>query len=174
MADGVWLWGLVLLLMLFMSLGLIVLAAYMYLHRRRYGESEFRMKAVPGVVGGQLAGVVFVPRRVEPPNGFRAILRCKKNKDYRFLWQDERVIDGPLAKLDGGTAVPLVFQIPSSCEPTSIENRVCWQLTVAAKVPGVNYRVMFEVPIFKTVFDRHNNANQVVALNPADEESYNR
>ena len=68
------------------------------LRAAKYGHSTFEMAAVPGVVGGSLAGIVRVPRRVKADDGFELTLswlKTEKSGDSsttRVVWQDDRSI----------------------------------------------------------------------------------
>src|SRR5262245_60813881 len=55
------------------------------------------------------------------------------------------------------TAVPVLLAIPLEVAETSRPNAtkpIKWRLTVSAKVPGIDYKSAFEVPVFKTAESR--------------------
>jgi hypothetical protein len=140
---------------------MIVLFAYQLIRRRKYGESVLQLASIPGVVGGQLAGVVRIPQTIHADGGCRLKLSCtefksdRNNKDQDILlWQDERLIAEPLRDIAAGTtSIPVLFAIPfeakDSSRPTS-KRDIRWTLDVDAKTSGVNYRSRFDVPVFKT------------------------
>jgi hypothetical protein len=157
---------LALLLLVFPAIGLtLALCAIVSLLRlRKYGKSVFEIASVPGVIGGQLAGVIRVSKKVEPEDGFRLTLNCVQRvtttsgKDSstseHILWQDEDTIARELPQSDPGqSAIPVLFQIPYECRPsdeTDLNNQTIWRLEASAKTPGLDYKSRFEVPVFKT------------------------
>lgn len=156
--------ALFILLFPLVGLGLLLWALYEIAKWMKYGESSFEMATVPGVVGGYLAGTVQVDRWLEPPEGFRLRLVCihrrvtgsGKNRSTRedVLWEDSQVLSHALDDPDRArTVLPVHFQIPFDCEPSTPEKsdtRTLWRLEVTAAVPGVDYKAEFEVPVFKT------------------------
>jgi hypothetical protein len=155
------------LFLLFPAIGVAMLAGVVYLWRRvvKYGRSVLHLAETPGVAGGKLAGVVRIPRRIEPPDGFLVRLKSiRKESDgegtsERLLWQDEQRIARPLATENPEeTAVPFAFAIPYDAPPTTPPTErgdpVLWRLEVSADVPGVDYKATFEVPVFQTAASR--------------------
>lgn len=150
------------------GLGLLLWAVYLLLRWHKYGDSVFQMAAVPGVIGGTLAGVIRTAARVRPDSGFRLTLNCVRryttgSGDNRsthedILWQDERTLAHALSETDPSTmAIPVLFGIPYDARPSDPENgsdRIVWRLQVAADVPGIDYHAEFEVPVFKTAESR--------------------
>jgi len=146
------------------GLGLLVWALRCLLRWLKYGESTFELASVPGVIGGQLAGVVHTNRHLEAEDGFRLTLSCVKrvtsgsgknrSTRERVLWQDAKVMSRELAQFDlTRSAIPVQFAIPYDSKPSSGEgtgNEIVWRLDVAAAVPGIDYTSSFEVPVFTT------------------------
>lgn len=174
-----------LLVLIFPAVGAILLLCLVVktLRWRKYGRSVFEMASVPGVIGGQLAGVVRVSKKVEPDDGFRLTLHCIQtiaagdSSSEKSVWQDEQVIGRELSQSNPeNSAIPVLFQIPYECLPTDLEgeNRpTYWRLTVSAKTPGLDYSATFDVPVFKTpdsnpnfVVDRSLIAGYAAADNP--------
>lgn len=160
--EGHWTW----LILSFPAVGLILLlaAAVSVVRCRKYGRSVFEMAAMPGVIGGQLAGVVRVSRKVRPEDGFRLTLNCVRRTTTHsgdsdrtsetVLWQDEQILALELMQNDPEqTAIPVLFQIPYECHATDeadANSQTFWRLEIAAKTPGLDYAATFEVPVFKT------------------------
>ena len=131
---------------------------------RRFGKSIFHMDEVPGVIGGKLSGIVEVPVKIRGYEGFRIRLTCSNRISTHagrrgsivedVLWEDERVMRQELE--DGTintTSIPVAFAIPYIARDTDesvFDNTTCWRLAVTAVVPGVDYEVSFEVPVFRT------------------------
>ncbi|MGD0897698.1 MAG: DUF3592 domain-containing protein [Thermoguttaceae bacterium] len=135
-------------------------AAVMRWHK--YGRSVFQMASVPGVVGGQLAGVIRIPVKIEPEHAFRVRLNCidceSRRHSHGFLriivWQDEEVVTYDLLQGDAGhSAIPVLFRIPYECRQTDDgdpHSLIFWNLEVSARAAGLDYRAEFTVPVFKT------------------------
>lgn len=144
--------------------GLIVALIRSVIRWVRFGTSLFRMAAVPGVIGGRVAGVVSVPRTVQPPGGFIVTLTCSetvttgsgknRNTTERTLWQDQHVMKAEPMRTDPMLqALPVLFAPPydlPSATPDAAQGRITWRLEVKADIPGVDYLVSFDIPVFKT------------------------
>lgn len=140
---------------------LLVQAVRATLRFRRYGVSRLDLSTVPGVIGKSLEGVLRVPARLRPPDGFRAVLTCTRMRTSgdsstpTILWQEERSIPGEA----GGTAaapetrIPIAFDLPPDARPydtRNLQEKVVWGLRVSARMPGVDYDAKFDVPVFRT------------------------
>jgi hypothetical protein len=131
--------------------GLIGFALHPLLRWRTYGISRFRMKSVPGQIGGTLEGAIYVERGIRPMRRVTLKLVCMalgygEGSSDRLLWGDEFE-----AETGGDGAVPVTFLLPPECRPTDqsiLNNRIFWHL--CAESPGglANYKARFEVPIF--------------------------
>ncbi|HEY2883388.1 MAG TPA: hypothetical protein VGJ15_13160, partial [Pirellulales bacterium] len=130
-------------------------------------HSVFQLAGNTGVVGGPLAGVVRIPHEVEPAEGFVERLVCQET--YRsqgknqpnpvVLHRDERVVTQTLHGMEGETAVPVLFAIPFSSRSSSTENvspRIEWRLEITARLPGIDYKAAFNVPVFQTAESKEN------------------
>jgi hypothetical protein len=154
---------------------------------RKFGQSVFQMASVPGVIGGQLAGVVRTSAKVLPEDGFHIALNCinrvttgsgkSRSTSEHILWQDDRIVGRDLLQNDPDhTAIPVLFAIPYECRSTDetlSDNQTVWRLVAKAKVPGVDFSAAFDVPVFKTaesnanfVADSSVMAEYVLAPNP--------
>ncbi|MCA9239184.1 MAG: hypothetical protein KDA37_03250, partial [Planctomycetales bacterium] len=127
----------------------------------RFGTSKLELAETPGVVGGRLTGVVRIPARVAPAEGFQATLACQRtSRDsegdatlVKNLWEGERrIVETLRGDSRGRTAVPIAFTIPSTAPPTdaTADLPVRWRLRVTAKLPGPDYRAEFDAPVFLT------------------------
>jgi hypothetical protein len=158
-AESPWRW----VTLSFPAVGALLLIALLYqiVRRRKYGESVLQLAATPGVVGGQLAGMVQIPRQIHADGGFRLKLSCmervlkRDNESHEeAIWQDEQIVAEPIVDPAlGTTALPFMFAIPFEAQETSLSGTkrcIAWLLHVTANVPGVNYNARFEVPVFKT------------------------
>ena len=146
-----------------MGIFLVLWAIVAFLGWLKCGRSVFEVASVPGVIGGQLAGVVRCSRKVQAPDGFRVKLSCihrenTRNSDtisQKILWENEQILARDLLEETfDQTAIPILFQIPYHCRSTKGErwsgDAVFWRLEVTAKNLGLNYHVQFTVPVFRT------------------------
>ena len=152
------------LIFAFPLIGLFMLGGFIYEATRifRFGKSTLRLATKPGVVGGELSGVVVVPENLRPKGAYQVVLTCVEQQTRQrgsetetssvALWEDTRWIEQTLSDKGGQHGVPIRFIIPSSAKPTDSENDdpVTWKLTVEAKVFGPDYKAEFEVPVFVT------------------------
>jgi hypothetical protein len=149
-------WGAKLIVALFplIGAGLAFFALKYWLQYWRWGASEFEMAAIPGVLGGPLAGVIHAPGGIEPSQGFVLRLACvrkvKNGKHTRdvTLWEQEKVIQRRLDAGDGRTLIPVQFIIPYDLPPS--EGSVAWKLSATAEVNGADYHAEFQPPVFRT------------------------
>ncbi len=144
---------------------LVVRLVHQFLRARKFGQSTLQLAATPGVIGGQLAGVVRIPQHVYAQDGFHLKLSCVERMTGRdnkaneaLLWQEEQLITEPI--LDGlaeSTAIPVLFAIPYGAQESSRPDsarEISWKLELSAKMPGVDYKSRFDVPVFKTTDSR--------------------
>ena len=143
--------------------GVVFLAGAIHtaIFRHKFGKSLFKMKSVPGVVGGNLTGNIDVGARLDAKTDFKIELRCLKLQPRRsgsdagtnanILW--ESATDAHADNLNGNNStIPVKFEIPAGCaesEAPMLADRIMWQLEARASVPGVDYVATFEVPVFK-------------------------
>ncbi len=137
--------------------GLAASAGYLWLRWLRWGRSEFEMAAVPGVLGGPLAGLIHVPTRVAVRDGFLVRLACVRTIDHPrggesspreiTLWDHEYDIVRDLAAGDR-TVIPVEFVIPFDLPPSGDD--VKWKLSAQAETRGVDFYAEFETPVFQT------------------------
>ncbi|MEQ8836201.1 MAG: hypothetical protein RID07_05295, partial [Lacipirellulaceae bacterium] len=135
-------------------------AIYVTWQRIRWGRSIFEMASVPGVVGGQLAGVIHVPGQLRPDDGIllsltRYVQRTRQTSEGEETyedpqWQRDKLITRTMPGTQGGTAIPVAFHIPFEQHPTDEEEGQHWKLEAESHTPGVNYKAEFEVPVFRT------------------------
>jgi len=155
--DGDIEWYILLLIGAFPVIGVALAgwACYLWLQHWKWGVSEFEMAAVPGVLGGPLAGVIHVPRVIETQDGIVVRLACVRSesdgdsKKVTTIWEEERTIVRKLSTANGATMIPVQFMIPYDL-PDSEAKDVTWKLSAAAKTTGIDYWSEFDVPVFKT------------------------
>ncbi len=155
---------LALLALLFPAVGVVfaVWAVRETVRRVLFGGAALELVTVPGVIGGKLAGVIRVPRKVEAADGFHLTLKCartvsKETSDGRsteeiVLWEDVQTIAVDAERDPTRTAVPVLFAVPHD-QPQSnpdAADPVAWRLELSADNPGIDLAVRFEVPVFRT------------------------
>jgi hypothetical protein len=160
--DTAWVWT----TLAFPAVGGLLIVAFLHqwIRRQKFGESVLELASTPGVVGGQLAGVVRIAKITPPATGFGLKLSCveriRHGDDTRedVLWQDERIITEPMRDRGGeGAAVPVLFAIPFANQETSrprSQRDIEYRLELSARMTGVDYKSCFDVPVFKTADSR--------------------
>ncbi len=145
------------------GLGLAAWAVRAALRVRRFGVSRLVLDAVPVPVGRTLSGTVRTRFEAPPEGGFAFTLSALRttrggpdnDTSTRVLWQEEAHAEGRLVSEEGGVRVvaPVAIRIPSdapSTDHSTADDEVAWRLEVTADAPGVDYRAVFEVPVYRT------------------------
>ncbi len=165
------------------GLGLLGWLAYMILRWRKYGKVVFEMSEVPGVLGGVLGGVVMIPTKVAPREGFRVSLKNlhiyttgsgkNRRRTESVLWESTQLLrQEAMADDPTRTALPIYFEIPYDTNATSghrtfsvevtgpgmrSRGTYSWKLEVKAETEGIDFRASFAVPVYRT---EHSDVNQ--------------
>lgn len=157
--------GLLALLFPIVGVTLVIRSVRATIRYRKYGVSRLELSTRPAVIGHSLAGTIRAPVSIQPAEGFLATLQCVRRLTTRsgkdsstsetVLWQDERRARGQPSRDASGraTMIPVSIPLPPDASPTdqrNSRNEVVWRLTLSASVPGVDYRSIFEVPVFRT------------------------
>jgi hypothetical protein len=149
------------LFLLFPMIGALLAwwAAYVVIRRIKWGVSEFELVSIPGVLGGPLAGMVHVPRRVAAENGYTIRLACvqtirersggKSSTREVTRWSHAKTISRDLRGVGNRTTIPVQFIVPYDL-PASDRDDITWKLTAEAATEGVDYHAEFDVPVFET------------------------
>ncbi|HEY7088209.1 MAG TPA: hypothetical protein VH518_08985 [Tepidisphaeraceae bacterium] len=139
------------------SAGLLGLAIYFTLLRRKYGAVRLELSTFPGAIGGSLAGTIVTGRPLQLMNNLHLTLSCwehavgaARGTSNTLLWQGEQALSPRLPGDPSGARIPVFFTIPSHCSPSGHErNRIRWRLTANSPMPGVDFHASFIVPVFK-------------------------
>ncbi|RKX34829.1 MAG: hypothetical protein DRP71_05835 [Verrucomicrobia bacterium] len=144
------------------GIGLLVAAVRATMQWRRFGNSELRLKTLPGRIGGVFHAQLAVPGMASSIRQFNLRLTCVrrttsgsgKNRSTReeLLWEDERVAPRQVLSFEStGTCVPVYFRVPAD-QPESMTGNpaIVWRLEATALLPGVDFEEKFEVPVFNT------------------------
>lgn len=129
-----------------------------------FGKTYFEMTPVPGVIGGELKGLIQARFPHSPDRGVQLRLSCVhrlrtssgngQSASERILWRGEQNLSSAqLYPGPAGTSIPVSFRIPLEPPATNTQNSrdaIVWKLEALADVPGVDYHDIFEVPVFRT------------------------
>jgi len=148
---------------LFPTVGLLLVAqsTVAYLRARKFKDVRLRFASVPCPLGGKLEG------RVEAefvfPSGATVDLKLDCIRSYvsgsgdsrsrgeQILWQEPQTVS---ATTDGRTSyVPVAFTVPYDAKETDArdpDDAILWRLTAESKLRGLDFRTIFEAPVFKT------------------------
>jgi hypothetical protein len=143
---------------------LLVRAIRMTLAYAEFGKTCFEMTPVPGVIGGELKGMIHTRLPHAPEHGIQLRLTCvnrvtsgsgdNQNTWEHILWRGEvNVAPGQFYPGPAGASIPVNFRVPwdaKSTDSTDSRNAILWKLEASADVPGVNYHDSFDVPVFRT------------------------
>lgn len=175
--PGLW----VILGFLLVGLGIVSLAIYLTLRRRKYGRARFLPATLPGVIGGDFAGIIEVPARVTALGDLVITLRCihrtivgsgkHRRVNEAALWSRELRL--PPEKQNSSarlTEIPVHFAIPAGRRPTSLtpsHDQIIWRLSAEAETPGVDFKTDFHVPVFSLSTARTDSSATSAAPSPA-------
>ncbi|MDT8437579.1 MAG: hypothetical protein RQ729_01060 [Wenzhouxiangellaceae bacterium] len=142
------------------GIGLIVWAAREVIRRRRYGESVLLLDALPVPLGGRLAATLQVPVRLQG-RALSVQVSCvhrdrsrsgtNRNTTERVLWADQARIGLRGGSAPGQTSARIEMRLPDDRPPAGepdARDRIIWRLEVGSEEPGVDYRALFELPVF--------------------------
>lgn len=136
---------------------LMVAAVRHVLILRRFGKATFQMESVPALLGGRLAGVIRLPKRLSPVGAFHLKLRCMRwvdssgEMDARMvvLWEASQETRATAALL-AETAIPVLLEVPPDQPESDAQGAIKWMLLVSARNPGVDLSIQFCVPVFQS------------------------
>jgi len=122
------------------------------------------MVSCPLVIGNEFHGNIHARFPHGADHGVRLKLSCinrvvtgsgkNQTTSDRILWREEKnVSPGELCPGPIGSLIPVSFRIPWNAlqtDGTNSRNSILWLLEADADVPGVDYKDIFEVPVFRT------------------------
>jgi len=158
--------GVLAFLALFLAAGLflVVLAWRASAQHRRFGDSTFEMARIPFALGGRVEGWVRAPAGLRSASAVRLTLDCvdvPRDSDLsdRVLWRDQVTV--PLSAIDFGpaqTRIPVSLGVPGDQRASNDVDlpgaHVEWRVSVEADLPGVDYRAVFDVPVFPSTVEK--------------------
>jgi hypothetical protein len=143
--------------------GFLIAAVRALLAHRRFGDCFFQLAQVPAPLGGSLDGIIQTSRLLRFEQGLHLKLSCirrtvvhnadKGGVDETVLWQDEKFFRhdaGLPATVEGGTGIPVHFALPANMPESSLrgDDTTHWKLDAKAKMSGLDFTALFEVPVF--------------------------
>lgn len=124
---------------------------------------RFELATVPCVLGRKLRGTIQTRFPHVPDHGMRLKLSCvnrvvgsagsNRSSQARIVARLEKAVS-PSQICAGalGAAIPVSFHLPADAPETdssNSSNSVRWLLEADAEVPGVSYKDIFELPVFR-------------------------
>ena len=146
------------------GLTLLTLAVRSTSRARRFGASRLELDANPAPIGRHFRARLILVGDVTALDKIDVTLKCQQrlttgsgdntNSSTKTLWEQPVTLQSPPAAF-GQTevALPLDFPIPAGCRPTDesdTRDQVTWHLHANASIPGVDLKMKFEVPVFRT------------------------
>ena len=144
------------------GVGLAVWAVREVIRHRRYGASTLELQSHPVPLGGRLGGTLNIPARLQARE-VQVQLACinryvtgsGKNRSTRenVLWEDRQRAPTTSGAGPGQTSARIEMRLPAGQPVSSEQNpksRIIWRLTATSAEPGVDYKAVFELPVFDT------------------------
>lgn len=145
------------------ALALVVVASAFcvrtIIHARKYRGARLATGSLPLRPGEPVDARLWLPQALPLGAVLKLALVCERSvttgsgKQRRTtktkLWSHEQEQTGPLAP---GQEIAVRCRLPDDAEPTFQEspgNGVAWRLETRAKVPGVDLKLDFELPVFR-------------------------
>ena len=142
------------------GVGLIVWAVREVIRHRRYGASTLYLETHPVPLAGHLRATLDIPARLQARE-VRLQLACihrystrtgrKRTTREQVLWEDKQHATTRSGGGPGQTSARVEMRLPAD-QPVSSEahprNRIIWRLTATSEEPGVDYKAVFELPVF--------------------------
>jgi hypothetical protein len=163
------------------GIGLLIWAISETFRWFEFGVTWFEMAGCPLAIGREFHGNIHAKFPHGAEHGIRLKLSCvnrvvtgsgkSQTVNERILWREERnVSSGELCPGPIGSLIPVSFQIPWNAlqtDSSNPQNSILWLLEADADVPGVDYKDIFELPVFRTKESPANPEADTRADNPA-------
>jgi hypothetical protein len=171
-----------LLALLFPAVGVLMLvwAVRETMRWLEFGKTYFEMPIVPLVIGQDVRGTIQARFSQVPERGVTLKLSCvhrtvsgtgnSRTTQEKIVWRDEQTVPPDQLSLGPiGTSIPVEFGIPAdgiASDNTDSRSTILWLLEADADVPGVDYKDLFEVPVFRTKDTPQAREEQVMSSTP--------
>ncbi len=158
------------LVLLFPIVGLGLLAPIVlgHLRTRKFPRSVIALDQIPMRLGQPCTGALRATVRMEAPpergvlvkaSCYRQRVRHVRDSDgdrsrrveRELLWRDEGRFEVRSGWGGEEIEVPFAFDLPSEPPPSTplpLENRILWELSAEAEVPGLDFHAQAEIPVF--------------------------
>ena len=155
-------WGLIIVLSIF-AVCFTAGAFYARALRRKFGRTYFKLDSNPGIVGGVLSGVIQMEKPLQEATTFLVKLMCleaipnrpndgQADNRAKILWESRDAISASRSTLGKPQNIPVKFHILGSALETgdaSSRHPISWQLEVKARLHGLDFNAVFEVPVYR-------------------------
>ena len=152
--------------MIFVSIGLSLRGVWPLAKACRFGRTTLTLDTHPARLGRRFTAVFHTSMRAAqvPDDGFDVSLSCyrrtvewvydddgdrRRQVQRKLLWRDGKRVR---PRLRGQQVdIPVSFGVPPDQPPSPArlaEERIVWEASAHADVPGVDYGASFEVPVF--------------------------
>src|SRR5262245_15045338 len=132
-----------------------------YLRVRKFKNTRLNLSGVPCVIGGKLRAQLEVEFVFPEAATVETTLSCVRSyvsgsgedrtRWERILWQERKTL---AISTDGRTShIPIDVTLPSDARETDTrhpDDEVLWRLTATSKLPALDFRASFTLPVFKT------------------------
>jgi hypothetical protein len=146
------------------GIGFLIWAIRETLRWMEFGKTYFELSAVPCIPGRELRGTIQTRFPHVPDHGIRLKLSCvnhivsgsgngRSNQDKIVARLEKSVSPFEIYAGPLGATIPVSFHLPvdvPETEGSNSSNSIRWLLEADADVPGVNYKDIFELPVFRT------------------------
>lgn len=163
------------------GVGLLIWAIRETVRWFEFGVTWFEMAGCPLVIGREFHGNIHARFPHGADHGIRLKLSCinrivtgsgkNQTTNDKILWrEDKNVSPGELCPGPIGSLIPVSFRIPWNAlqtDSTNTRNSILWLLEADADVPGVDYKDLFELPVFRTKETPASPEPETRAENPA-------
>ena len=163
------------------GIGLLIWAIRETLRWFEFGVTWFEMAGCPLAIGREFHGNIHARFPHGADHGIRLKLSCinrvvtgsgkNQTTNDKILWREEKnVSPGELCPAPIGALIPVSFPIPWNALPTdstNSRNSILWLLEADADVPGVDYKDIFELPVFRTKETPTSPEQEIRTENPA-------
>jgi hypothetical protein len=146
------------------GLVLIIMTVRTLVRQRKYGISILNLKTMPVYLGEAFRGTVETGVNAQrlPADGFRICLVCAERSSFldregdkrvseEELWSEEQQVEALVTGTGDRLSLPISFNVPADLPQTQLipeDDRTYWHLKVSASMPGIDYAVQFEIPVF--------------------------
>jgi hypothetical protein len=140
--------------------GIVLIILALRARRRwlRFRGATLQMSEALPSIGGRLVGRIISDRMPADAASITLRLTCRRREKRRgygagqLVWETEKTLPATPARSRG--AIPVEFDIPAHCEPSSeprsSSSYIQWVLQATAEAPGADWAPRFEVPVYST------------------------